>query len=122
MKQNSLYLMMAASIAMIGMTLSAHAQNTSPFWSLAGNNNATANSKLGTTNAIPLRLFTNNSTRAYIDANSGNIGINTGNSASSVYKLYVIGGNSGIYGRGSSTYGVFGQGGTYGVYGTGSSY
>lgn len=54
----------------------AGAQNSSPFWSLAGNNNASTSSKLGTTNSVPLRLFTNNSERLRIDA-SGNVGIGT---------------------------------------------
>ncbi len=43
-------------------------------WNLAGNANATAASKLGTTNAIPLRLTTNNAVRATITS-SGNFGI-----------------------------------------------
>ena len=44
-----------------GLCLSGYAQNTSPYWSLAGNSNASATtSKLGTTNAVSLRLFTNN--------------------------------------------------------------
>ncbi len=56
----------------------ASAQNTSPYWSLAGNSNASATtSKLGTTNAIPLRLFTNNAVRMYIHPTSGNVGIGT---------------------------------------------
>ena len=50
----------------------ANAQN----WNLAGNNNATANSKLGTKNAVPLRLFTNNSERVLITT-PGNVGIGT---------------------------------------------
>jgi hypothetical protein len=54
----------------------AMAQNTSPYWSLAGNSNATTSSKLGTTNSIPLRLTTNNSTRLYIST-GGNVGIGT---------------------------------------------
>ena len=122
MKQYSLYLMMAASIVMIGITLSTHAQNTSPYWSLAGNNNATSSSKLGTTNSASLRLTTNNTTRLYINGSNGYVGIGTGNSASSSYKLSVNSSNSGIYGSGSTNYGVYGQGGIYGVYGTGNSY
>jgi hypothetical protein len=54
----------------------AQAQNTSPYWSLAGNSNATSTSKLGTTNAINLRLFTNNLERMRINT-SGNVGIGT---------------------------------------------
>src|SRR5437868_8036383 len=44
------------------------------FWSLYGNSNASSSSKLGTTNAISLRLFTNNVERMRITA-SGNVGI-----------------------------------------------
>jgi len=107
-------------------------------WNLAGNTNATASSKLGTTNAIPLRLTTNNQTRVYINATTGNVGIGSGDNSALNYKLQVTGGAYGIYGFGS-TYGLFGSGdngvygsgntagvhgtGTiYGVYGSGTSY
>src|SRR6185295_4262260 len=53
-----------------------YAQNTSPYWSLAGNSNATSSSKLGTTNAINLRIFTNNLERARVTT-SGLVGIGT---------------------------------------------
>jgi hypothetical protein len=53
------------------------AQNTSPYWSLAGNSNASnSTSKLGTTNAINLRIFTKNAERMRIDT-SGFVGIGT---------------------------------------------
>ena len=52
------------------------AQNSSPYWSLAGNSNASTSSKLGTTNSIPLRLFTKNTTRIFIDT-LGRVGIGT---------------------------------------------
>ncbi|MEJ7676439.1 MAG: hypothetical protein WKG06_00870 [Segetibacter sp.] len=55
-----------------------NAQNTSPYWSLAGNSNATSTSKLGTTNAINLRLLTNNAERMRITT-TGNVGIGTTN-------------------------------------------
>src|SRR5215217_987738 len=55
-----------------------YAQNTSPYWSLAGNSNATASTqKLGTTNAYALRITTNNTTRIYISPSAGYIGIGT---------------------------------------------
>ncbi|MEO6675480.1 MAG: hypothetical protein ABIN93_18780, partial [Ginsengibacter sp.] len=54
------------------------AQNSSPYWSMAGNSNAAPTSKLGTTTAIPLRLFTNNTERLRIHE-SGNVGIGTTN-------------------------------------------
>lgn len=59
----------------IAFTLQTHAQNTSPYWSLNGNNNVSSSSKLGTTNSIPLRLMTNNSTRLYISPSAGYVGI-----------------------------------------------
>ena len=54
------------------------AQNTSPYWSLAGNSNASATtSKLGTTTAIDLRLFANNVERMRILNANGRVGIGT---------------------------------------------
>jgi len=57
----------------------ALAQNTSPFWSLAGNNNAVPGSKLGTTNNISLRFYTNNVQRMIINSTpaEGFVGIGT---------------------------------------------
>ncbi len=46
-------------------------------WSLAGNNNASANSRLGTTNNISLRFYTNNVQRMRIDSEAGWVGIGT---------------------------------------------
>jgi hypothetical protein len=82
-----------ATIALLNFQV-LHAQS----WTLSGNSNASTSSKLGTTNAIPLRLFTNNSTRIYIHATSGNVGVGT---SSPVQKLHVSGtatitGNLGI--------------------------
>lgn len=54
-----------------------YAQNTSPYWSLAGNSNATSSSKLGTTNAISLRFYTNNVQRMIINSSNGAVGIGT---------------------------------------------
>ena len=54
----------------------ASAQNTAPYWSLAGNSTATASSKLGTTNSIPLRILTKNIERIRIDT-LGRVGIGT---------------------------------------------
>lgn len=56
--------------------ISTKAQNSSPYWSLAGNNNASSSAKLGTTNADPLNLTTNNVTRLRI-ATDGSVGIGT---------------------------------------------
>jgi hypothetical protein len=68
MKKILLFIIFVASI------LASKGQNTSPYWSLAGNNNASANSKLGTTNLIPLRFFTKNLERMRIDT-GGRVGI-----------------------------------------------
>jgi len=76
MTVKSTFIIMAFATAILGSLQTTNAQNTSPFWSLAGNSNATASSKLGTTNAIPVRLMTNNRTRVFIDA-SGKVGIGT---------------------------------------------
>ncbi|RNI28945.1 tail fiber domain-containing protein [Rufibacter latericius] len=45
----------------------ANAQSTTPYWSLAGNSNA-GTAKLGTTNGVHLRFFTNNQERMRINA------------------------------------------------------
>jgi hypothetical protein len=64
------------------------AQNTSPFWSLAGNSNASnTTSKLGTTNSVSLRLFTKNVERIRIDT-LGRVGIGT---TVPTFKLHVNG-------------------------------
>src|SRR5438045_2254931 len=43
-------------------------------WNITGNNNATSGSKLGTTNLVPLKFFTNNSQRMIVDS-LGRVGI-----------------------------------------------
>jgi len=57
----------------------ALAQNTAPYWSLAGNTQATTSSKLGTTNNVALKFYTNNVQRMVIGRNTGNVGIGTRN-------------------------------------------
>jgi hypothetical protein len=94
---------------------SPQAQNTSPYWSINGNSNATVSSKLGTTNATPLKLFTNNRLRVFI-SNGGSVNIGNGSANTNGYQLYVKGATNGIYGTGAS-YGVYGDGGSYGLYG-----
>ncbi len=49
----------------------------SPYWSLLGNSNATSTSKLGTTNSVNLRLFTNDLERARFLSSNGYLGIGT---------------------------------------------
>jgi hypothetical protein len=72
---------------LLSLAVFVNAQNSSPYWSLSGNSNATSTSKLGTTNGINLRLFTNNLERARITT-SGLFGIGTTNP---VTKLHVNG-------------------------------
>ena len=69
-----IYLVVATLFA---LSMSSNAQNTSPYWSLAGNSNATSTSKLGTTNNIGLRFFTNNVQRMAINSTTGAVGIGT---------------------------------------------
>jgi hypothetical protein len=112
MKRELILKMSVVAILLSGLQY-ANAQS----WNITGNKNATANSKLGTTNAIPLRLTTNNQTRVYVNATTGNVGIGTGNTSDPDFKLHVTGGNYGIYST-ALTYGVYGVG-DYAVYGNG---
>ncbi|MEO8763524.1 MAG: hypothetical protein ABI416_04515 [Ginsengibacter sp.] len=61
-------------ISLILLVIVTNAQLNS--WSLSGNSNATSSSKLGTTNGIGLRFFTNNLEKMRI-ATNGNVGIGT---------------------------------------------
>jgi len=54
-----------------------NSQNTTPYWSLAGNSNAASTSKLGTTNNVSLRFYTNNVQRVIINSAAGYVGIGT---------------------------------------------
>jgi hypothetical protein len=97
-----LFALVALATALLGVQ-HVRAQNSSPYWSLAGNSNASATtSKLGTTNGIPLRLFTNNAVRIYIHATTGNVGIG---STAPAQKLHVQGNTyiSGSVGIGTNT-------------------
>lgn len=58
-------------------TVFVNAQNSAPYWSLTGNSNTSTTSKLGTTNGVSLRFYTNNVQRMIIGYNSGFIGIGT---------------------------------------------
>jgi len=60
----------------IAISFAGKSQNSSPYWSLAGNSNATSGSKLGTTNLVPLKFYTSNKQRMIIDS-LGRVGINT---------------------------------------------
>jgi hypothetical protein len=114
-------IMTIAAIIVSNLQIASAQPNSMPYWSTDGNSNSNVTSKLGTTIKEPLRLTTNNSVRLYIHATTGNVGIGSGSTASSNYRLQVIGASYGIYGSGSS-FGVVGSGGTYGVYGSGSTY
>lgn len=52
-----------------------YAQNTS--WLLSGNSDASNANFVGTTNAVPLNIKTNNSTRLFVSAYSSHLGIGT---------------------------------------------
>ncbi len=69
---------LATALCITALFQAAMAQNTSPYWSLAGNSNATSSAKLGTTNNVPMRFFTNNTERLRIDVD-GWVGIGTNN-------------------------------------------
>lgn len=71
MKKHSFLVLLTLSLANL-IANNLHGQN----WLLNGNADATATSKLGTTNGQPLRLFTNNVERMTIDS-TGKIGIGT---------------------------------------------
>jgi hypothetical protein len=58
------------------LSICVNGQNISPYWSLAGNTNATSTSKLGTVNSIPLSIMTKNVSRIRIDT-FGRVGIGT---------------------------------------------
>src|SRR5437879_12289329 len=98
-------------------------------WNLTGNSNATTSSKLGTTNATPVRLMTNNLTRIYVNGVTGDVGIGMGDNPNLSYRLVVFDNANGVYGAGGihgvmgvGNYGVYGDGGTYGIYGKGVQY
>src|SRR3982751_1679213 len=118
----------ALILSFVGLLLLLNSQTASAqSWNLTGNSNATANSKMGTTNAIPLQLTTNNKIRVYVDANTGFVGIGSGNTAHPSYKLWVTGGDYGIYSSAtrygisaSGDYGVAGYGNVEGVFGSGN--
>ncbi|MEN9569665.1 MAG: hypothetical protein RL172_896 [Bacteroidota bacterium] len=134
MKKSSLgYMLTMGSIIIL---CRVQAQNTSPYWSLAGNSNASSSSKMGTTNNTNLRIITNNITRLFLNTN-GNIGINTSAPRAPIHVnglakdtgLYSIAKKYGVIGVDTTTLlagetyrrpnaaGVLGLGGSYGVYG-----
>ena len=116
MKRNLLRVSILTVTITYLVTTSLQAQNKSPYWSLQGNNNATTSSKLGTTNNIPLKVFTNNKLRVSINSN-GTVNIGNGGASTNGYQLYVKGATNGIYGTGTA-YGIYGNGGSYGLYGS----
>jgi hypothetical protein len=75
--RTKLTLLAASMAAMVfGSFNETNAQNGTPYWSTLGNSNSTSTSKLGTTNAFNLRLYTNNLERVRITT-TGLVGIGT---------------------------------------------
>jgi hypothetical protein len=68
-----------ATLVIIIAGLCTQAQSPTAFWNLSGNSDATSASKLGTTGATALRLYTNNVQRMVIGRSTGNVGIGTNN-------------------------------------------
>lgn len=102
MKTKQTFIAAAVAVAALLGLQKTNAQTGT--WKLNGNPNATSTSKLGTTNAVPLNLTTNNQTRVLINP-AGLIGI--GNTAPSKAGLTVdthAGGTNAIFG--SNTTGI----------------
>ncbi len=55
------------------------------YWSLSGNGNATSSSFIGTTNAYPFIIKTNNTPRVYIPSNNNYLGIGTNSPVSTLH-------------------------------------
>src|SRR3954454_20144465 len=70
MKSKLIFVIVAIAEITAGNLQKTNAQS----WVLRGNNNATANSKLGTLNNFPLRIYAKNKERMHIDT-SGDVGI-----------------------------------------------
>jgi hypothetical protein len=71
--RKKLHTLLAAAVVTISGMQNASAQD----WHLAGNSDASSSSKLGTTNNVNLRLFTNNNERMRINASNGWVGVGT---------------------------------------------
>ena len=67
--------------ALFFLIVCVNAQNSSPYWSMAGNSNAGSSVKFGTTNSADLKLITNNTERMRINA-AGAVGIGANPSGS----------------------------------------
>lgn len=70
------------AVALLTASLFFSQQPNAQSWQLAGNNNANNNSRLGTLNNQPLRVYANGSERLRIDQ-SGRVGVGTNNPATS---------------------------------------
>ena len=143
MKRSLFFSMAAVALLLIASLQKLAAQNTAPYWSLAGNTNATNASFLGSRTAgVNLRLFAGNAERIHITGTTGFVGIgtlapayrlhvlNTAASQTTIYGQATGAGSYGVWGSGitrgvfgssGTGYGVYGQGGAYGVYGTGTA-
>src|SRR5689334_14685199 len=106
MRRCIFFLEMVATVLLSASWQELAAQpNLRPFWSLAGNNNATTTSRLGTINSVPLGLYTKNTLRISIDT-LGFVGIGT---TTPLQRLHVVGngyftGNVGIGAVPTTTY------------------
>ncbi|CAN5179901.1 hypothetical protein BH20BAC1_BH20BAC1_06640 [soil metagenome] len=78
MKQNLMLFAIFLLASPLLINSDSFAQNSSPYWSLEGNSNASSSSKLGTTNSTPVKFFTANSERMQINAD-GRVAIGTSN-------------------------------------------
>jgi hypothetical protein len=81
-------------VLLFAVVFAANTNITGQNWDMKGNGNAPPDSKLGTTNPMPLRIITNNLERVNIDVN-GNVGVGTTAPSS---RLHVIG--NGFFGAG----------------------
>lgn len=79
---------------LIILSISVSAQNSSPYWSLAGNSNVSKSSKFGTTNNYSMRFYTNNIQRMIINSPAGFVGIGTNAPTEQLHVNSALGANA----------------------------